>query len=34
MIWSANLDSPEVTWQQKDDGDHTGNETAAEDVAQ
>lgn len=34
MTWPAHLDSPEVTWQQKDDGDHAGNETTAEDITQ
>lgn len=31
---NTHLDSPEVTWQQEDDGDHGGNETTAEDITQ
>lgn len=33
VAWPPHLDSPEVTWQQEDDGDHGGNEAAVEHVA-
>lgn len=33
VAWPPHLDSPEVTWQQEDDGDHGGNEAAVERVA-
>lgn len=32
--WSAHLDSPKITWQQEDDGDHAGNEATTEDVTE
>lgn len=35
LFWKhTNLHSPEVTWQEEDDGDHTGDEASAKRATQ